>query len=84
MYTQMVKNIAIMDSVYDELVRRKRDDESFSNEIKRLISKKGSILEFAGSWKISENEANEIKKKILETRKGSTKKILERVNYDRS
>ena len=72
----MVKNIAIMDEVYKELVRNKRQRESFSKEIMRLLGKKGSIMDLAGSWKISEEEANMMKKDINELKQRTTKKIL--------
>lgn len=75
----MVKNIAIMDKVYDELIKHKRQDESFSYEIMRLLHKKGHILDFAGAWKITEEEASEMKKCIVKFKKRATQKILKKV-----
>ncbi|MBS3128555.1 hypothetical protein J4410_05395 [Candidatus Woesearchaeota archaeon] len=72
----MVKNIAIMDEVYKELVYHKLQRESFSKEIMRFLGKKGSILDLAGSWNISEEEANEIKKNLLDLKQKTTKKAL--------
>ncbi|AKG92224.1 putative ACR [Geoglobus ahangari] len=44
----MTKVISISDDVYDMLKSLKRDDESFSEVIRRLI-KKSSIREFSGT-----------------------------------
>ena len=75
----MVKNIAIMDEVYAELVRHKRPDESFSHEIMRFIGKKGHILDLAGAWKMSEKEAREIKATIAKLRRMTTEHTLKKV-----
>jgi len=64
------KTISIMDDVYGLLKAQKRDSESFSDEIRRLATEKGSILDFAGAWKdVSEEEAKKMKKNILDRRK---------------
>ncbi len=57
----MAKTIAIADDVYKLLTREKRGDESFSEVIRRLARKKGSLLEFAGAWKdIPDDEFREM------------------------
>lgn len=47
---EMAKNIAIADDVYETLTKEKREGESFSDVIRRLGKRKGSLLEFAGAW----------------------------------
>ena len=75
----MVKNIAIMDSVYESLVKRKLADESFSEEINRLIGKKRNILEFVGVWNLDDTEHRRridlVKKMRSESDKHTLKKI---------
>lgn len=49
-YTQitMARNLAVADDVYEMLSKEKRDGESFSEVIRRLASRRGSLLECAG------------------------------------
>jgi len=75
----MVKNIAIMDSVYAELVKYKKEGESFSKEIMRFIGKKKSILEFAGAWKMTDKEADEMKQKLAQLRALTTTEMMNRI-----
>ncbi len=42
------RTISIMDDVYGLLVRNKKYDGSFSEELRRLVPKKGNIIECAG------------------------------------
>ena len=49
------KTLTIMEDAYEMLARAKRGDESFSDVIRRL-TKKGSIMEFAGAWSDLTNE----------------------------
>ena len=66
-----------MDDVYELLVRNKRHKESFSDELRRVLKRKRSIMEFAGAWKdIDEEEAEKMKKNIRKLRKDSTKELL--------
>jgi predicted CopG family antitoxin len=68
------KTITLMDDAYERLKSLKGTEESFSDIIRRLTSEKGSILEFAGAWKnLSEKEAEALKRKLLETRKYSSR-----------
>lgn len=78
----MVKNIAIMDSVYRELVKRKRPNESFSEEIGRLMGKR-SIMDLAGSLKISDEEAEKIKSNIKRMREESDLNIARRAELSK-
>jgi predicted CopG family antitoxin len=44
------KTISIMEDAYRLLLARKRAEESFSDVIRRELSKKGRISESAGVW----------------------------------
>ena len=37
--------------VYEMLSREKKEGESFSEVIRRIVGKRKSVLEFAGAWK---------------------------------
>ena len=64
------KTISIMDDVYELLSALKGNEESFSDEIRRLVKTKGSIMELAGSWKtISEEKTSSMKARLTERRK---------------
>jgi len=77
----MVKTITIKEDAYKTLLLNKMADESFSELIRRIFSKK-DIMDFAGSWKkISEKRADEAKKEILSQRKKSTKELLKNDMY---
>ena len=78
-HTHMVKNIAIMDKVYNELLKRKLVGESFSNEIMRFLGKGRTISELAGSWKISEAEATEIKEKLVRLKTQTTERLQKKI-----
>lgn len=67
------KTISITEDVYGELVKLKRPEESFSDELRRLASSKGRISECAGLWAkwMSKEEMADIEKNIEERRKAS-------------
>ncbi len=46
---QMAKNIAVADDVYELLVHEKRGEESFSDVIRRLASRRGHLSDMAGA-----------------------------------
>ena len=79
------KTITIMEDAYDMLSGLKKENESFSEVIRKLtINRRGSkeaVLECAGLWNdlLSDEEAEDMKKIILKQRKSSTKKLLEKV-----
>lgn len=58
----MAKNIALADDVYRNLKRLKRENESFSDVIRRLIKNRGEIADLAGSATLSLDEWLEMKK----------------------
>ncbi len=72
------KTITITEDAYDLLAKLKRENESFSEVIKRTI-KKGSILEFAGAWNMNKKEAEELKERIKKMRDFSDTDFEKRV-----
>lgn len=46
-----VKTITITDSAYQSLLRLKRENESFSDVVKRLTKRAHPLTEFGGAWK---------------------------------
>ena len=80
-YTDMgTKTISIMDDVYNLLLSRKRDRESFSDELRRFLKKDRDIMRHAGVWKdMSNEEAESMKDSIKQLRKKSTKELLKNI-----
>ena len=72
------KTITIMDDAYELLSANKQKDESFSDVIRRIAAKK-DISQFAGSWKMSDKEADKVKDAILELRAGGISALKRRV-----
>ena len=72
------KTISIMDDAYDLLVKNKSKNESFSDVIRKL-AKKGDIMKFAGALSITNSEAEEMKKSILNLRKKGSKELIKKV-----
>jgi len=66
------KTIRLDDEAYDRLVTRKRDDESFSDAIKRLAGER-SLMELAGI--LSDEEAADMRDAIAESRKSSAARM---------
>ena len=74
------KTIAILEEVYDILKSLQKPGESFSQEIRRLVSDRGTISQFAGAWDdVGNKEAEEmlltIKKSREHTRLSREKKL---------
>ena len=68
-----------MDDVYELLARNKKKDESFSEELRRIVPKKGNIMECAGLWAdMSDKDAEDMKKTIDDFGKRFTKSLLKR------
>ncbi len=66
------KAISLRDDVYENLVRMKSKNESFSDVISRLMRER-SLLDFAGRWEDIPEEKTEKLTKELETLRDSTK-----------
>ena len=75
------KTISIMGDVYELLVRNKKPDESFSEELRRLVPKNRNIMECAGLWAhMNDKEAEDMKKHIGNFGKKFTKSLLKRTS----
>jgi predicted CopG family antitoxin len=76
------KTISITDDVYNELVSVKKDEESFSEEIRRLVRTKGKISSCAGLWTkwMNKEEINEIESNIEKRREASRRIKKEKVH----
>ena len=73
------KTISIMEDVYELLSKNKKPNESFSQELRRLVPKKGNIMECAGLWAhMSDKEAEDMKKYIEDFSKKFTKSLIKR------
>ena len=76
------KTITIMEDAYNLLVLNKKHEESFSEELRRVLPKKKNIMESAGAWSdMTDKEAEEIKNKIREISKSSTKNLIKRFGH---
>lgn len=74
------KTISIMDDVYELLVRSKKKEESFSDELRRILPKRGSILECAGLWAdLSDEQAKRMEGSIKKSREYTRKHVMERL-----
>jgi len=74
------KTISIMEDVHSLLVRNKHKGESFSDELRRLLKNKGSILDCAGLWSdLSDRQVKEIKDNIKKSRDYTKEHIKERL-----
>ena len=76
------KTLTIMEDAYELLKSAKRENESFSDVIRReFSSKKQDLKKF---WGVIDNEtANVVKKTIKESRE-SSRNSSKRINYDLS
>jgi predicted CopG family antitoxin len=68
------KNISISDEAYSRLATRKGANESFTDVINRLTGKR-SVLELAGI--LNESQSKEVRSKVRNLRKRSSKRILQ-------
>ena len=79
------KTLTIMEDAYEMLSKLKKKDESFSDVIRGLVTKrKGNAKDVLGcagllNDMVTDKQAEEIKKNILNYRKSSTKKLLKKV-----
>src|SRR5207244_5000012 len=51
-----VKTITVTEEAYKMLAKEKKEDESFSEVIKRLTKERGKISESLGTWKLKDHE----------------------------
>ncbi|MBI4170573.1 MAG: antitoxin VapB family protein [Candidatus Aenigmarchaeota archaeon] len=66
------KTISVLEEVYKELLRHKKSGESFSDELRRLVYRKGKISECAGLWSwMEKSDIESIERAIAKRRKVS-------------
>ncbi|MBI4148617.1 antitoxin VapB family protein [Candidatus Woesearchaeota archaeon] len=74
------KTISITKQVYEDLAKAKSPRESFSEEITKLLRRKGRLNECAGLWSwMSEIEATGIKKAIGQCKERSRQQWKKRI-----
>lgn len=74
------KTITIMDDAYLLLARKKLNNESFSDTLRRILSRdKKGIMEFAGAWKdMSDKDAENLYSNIKKVRKRLISGVIKR------
>ncbi len=76
MYMRMAtKNIAIREDVYKRLLSSKRNEESFSDAIDRLLQRKTSLLSFAGVFAESDQELKMVEEEMRKIKKKATLRV---------
>ncbi len=65
------KNLAIREEVYRKLSEAKKEGESFSDVIEKLLEKRGDLLSLWGAWGDDDEEVAFIETSVKETRKKS-------------
>ncbi|MBS7626983.1 antitoxin [Candidatus Bathyarchaeota archaeon] len=75
------KTLTIKEEVYNELLKIKRDNESFSELFERMVKReKSDILKFAGAWSwMSDSELEKIVTGIRRLRESADKSFEERM-----
>ncbi len=73
-----VKTITVTEDAYNTLKGMKREDESFSDVIKRVGSQKRSVSDFFGLLKDSESSAEELQARVKEIRKNVSESMRKR------
>lgn len=58
------KNISISKSIYEALLREKREGESFTGVISRLISRRKRLSDSFGAWDMGDEEVTAFKKEL--------------------
>ena len=79
-YIVMARTIMVSDEVYEMLKKMKLPGESFSDVIKRLLKRRGSLLDIAGSGTVTEEGWRmllEYKKEMAKADAERFKEILE-------
>lgn len=61
------KTISILEEAYKALLKEKGKNESFSDVILKLTTKKGKISDSFGKWKMTEKEWKSIEKELKNT-----------------
>ena len=70
-----VKTITVTEEAYRMLAKEKKEDESFSEVIKRLTKERGKLSDSLGAWKMTDEEAEEIFSSLRRNWKKSTARL---------
>jgi predicted CopG family antitoxin len=70
-----VKTITVTEEAYKMLAKEKKEDESFSEVIKRLTKERGKLSDSLGAWKMTDQEAEQIFSSLRRSWKKSTVRI---------
>ncbi len=74
------KTLTIMDDVYERLKTLKRPEESFSEELRRILVPKAKLSDFIGAWKdVDDAEAKRMKSVIKEMRREGYKSLMRKI-----
>lgn len=73
--TMGVKTITVTEEAYRLLAKEKKQDESFSQVIKRLTKERGRLSDSFGAWKMSDEETGRIFSELRENWKRSTARV---------
>jgi predicted CopG family antitoxin len=76
-----VKTITVTEEAYKLLAREKKEDESFSQVIKRLTRDRGKLSDSFGAWKMSDKEAEEMFSSLRRNWKQSTLRIRSKAKH---
>src|SRR5713101_4051073 len=70
-----VKTITVTEEAYSMLAKEKKEDESFSEVIKRLTKERGKLSDSLGAWKMTDEEAEQIFSSLRRNWKKSTVRL---------
>ena len=70
-----VKTITVTEEAYKMLAKEKKQDESFSEVIKRLTKERGKLSDSLGAWKMTDEEAQKFLSSLNRHWKKSTVRI---------
>ena len=76
-----VKTITVTEEAYKLLAKEKKEEESFSQVIKRLTKDRGKLSDSLGAWKMSDREAEEIFSSLSRNWKKSTLRVRSKVKH---
>ncbi len=76
-YAYMAKNVSIADDVYLALKRRKRQNESFTDLIRRLMEARPAIADVMGKELLTQDDWRTIRQHLAEMQKRSAEKMMQ-------
>jgi predicted CopG family antitoxin len=76
-----VKTITVTEEAYRLLAKEKKEDESFSQVIKRLAKERGRLSDSLGAWKMSDDEAEQLFSSLRRNWKESTVRLRSKARH---